>query len=154
MKRTLLAACCLALTSQVAIAEQSSSNLSINSPADALAMLGTDQFGDISLNSLISDIKGDVVYQEKTSYSTGYVSVESQNSYGHFGGVDFEFKPPYNFTKADVLEQAQRIDGVKIYEKDTRVSLRWNSNEFDCSLNFDSDEKYPSFIYLCHYAGS
>jgi len=153
MKKVLITTCCLILSAQVAQAKQSTSSLSIKSPKDALSIVGTDKYGEISLKSLINDIKTDVVYRDKTKYSTGYVAIESQNSYGHFGGVDFEFKPPYDFKKEDVISHAKSIEGVKITDSGTRVYLRWKSNEFKCSLDFDSDEKYPLFQYLCHYAG-
>jgi len=153
MKNVLITAYCLFLSSQIALAEQSTSNLIIDSPKDALSLVGTDNLGTVSLESLIHDIKEDVVYREKTTYSTGYVSVESQNSYGHFGGVDFEFEPPYDFTKEDVISHAQSMQGVKVTDSGTRVYLRWSSNEFDCSLDYDADEEYPLFQYLCHYSG-
>ena len=153
MKNVLITACCLLLSSQVTLAEQSTSNLVIDSPKDALSLVGTDNLGTVSLASLISDIKGDVVYREKTKYSTGVVSVESQNSYGHFGGVDFEFDPPYDFTKDDVIAHAETMQDVKVSDIGTRVYLRWQSNEFDCALDYDADEEYPLFQYLCHYIG-
>lgn len=153
MKKTLIAVCCLILTSPMAHAEQSTSSLSIESPKDALSVVGIDSFGGVSLESLINDIKSDVVYRDKTEYSTGYVAIESQNSYGHFGGVDFEFEPPYDFNGEDVIAHAKSMEGVKVTESGTRVYLRWSSNEFDCALDYDADEKYPLFQFLCHYAG-
>ena len=153
MKKRLVTTCCLVVLAQLAQADQSTKGLAIKSPKDALAAIGTDGLGAISLKSLIGDIKSDVVYREKTNYAAGYVAIESQNSYGHFGGVDFEFNPPFDFKKEDVIAQAKNIEGAKVTDNGSRVYLRWTSAEFKCAVDFDADEKYPLFQYLCHYEG-
>jgi len=140
------------LSTQNTFAKESTAGLNINSPKEALQLISTDSFGKISLKSLIGDIKGDEVYRERTKYSSGQISIQSQNDYGHYGNIEFEFKPPHNVTKQDVIVQSAQIKGVKVTDSGSRVYLRWQSNDFKCSLDFDSDAKYPLFQYLCNYS--
>lgn len=150
--RNLLVATLVLVSAQNVNAKESTEGLNINNPKDALSLISADKLGAISLESFINDIRNDIVYSEKTKYSTGYIAIQSQNDYGHYGDVDFEFKPPFSITKEDVISQAKNIKNVKITDKGTRVYLRWESNDFKCSLDFDSDQKYPLFQYLCHYS--
>lgn len=140
------------LSAHVATAKESVEGMAIKSPKDALLLVSSDSFGSVSLAALAKDIRGDVVYRGRAKYSTGEVTIQSQNDYGHYGEVGFEFKPPHNFSKEDVIAQASKVKDVKVTESGTRVYLRWQSGIFKCSLDFDTDPKFPLFQYICHYA--
>ncbi|HEY0954119.1 MAG TPA: hypothetical protein VGE36_05130 [Roseateles sp.] len=151
MKSVWVAALAL-LSASVATAKESVEGMAIHSPKDALMLVSTDSFGSISLDALAKDIKGDVVYGGRAKYSTGVVTIRSQNDIGHYGEVMFDFKPPHNFTKEDVVAQGRKIKDAKLSERDSLVRVSWQSGIFRCWLDFDSDPKYPLFTYLCHYA--
>ncbi|MDR7335828.1 hypothetical protein [Roseateles asaccharophilus] len=141
------------LSAHAATAKESVEGMAINSPKDALLLVSTDSFGPVSLAALAKDINGNVVYRGRAKYSTGEVTIQSQNDVGHYGEVGFEFKPPHNLSKEDVIAQGRKIKDAKVSERDTRVYLRWQSGIFSCMLDFDADPKFPLFQYICHYAG-
>ncbi|MCL6415022.1 hypothetical protein MIB92_05125 [Aestuariirhabdus sp. Z084] len=136
----------------VTYAKESTQGLGINSPKDALQSLQIDAFGSVSLANLLADITGGRVYRDRSGYAQGYVAIASQNDYGHYGSIDFEFKPPYDFTRADVLAQAKTMPGVKVTESGSRVYLRWQYQLFRCAVDFDEDPQYPLFQFICHYS--
>lgn len=143
----------LCLLTSNAYAEESINRLAINSPKEALLLIGTDHFGDVSLQRLMSDIKSDVVYKSTQSYPQGRVSIESQNDYGHYGSVDFEFKPPFDFTRQELIAHLSKVSGNPPGDLMGATSFRWKSNGFNCSLDFDDRAEQPLFQYLCHHAG-
>jgi hypothetical protein len=153
MFRSVVAIACVALAIQSAEAKESSAGLNIKSPKDALALISQDSFGSISLQNLFKDITGNVVYRERTNYSTGYVEVVSQNTVGHFGSVDFSFKPPYDFGQQDVLALATRIPGAKVSNENSTVNVSWSSNQFKCMVAFHMSGQASFFEYLCDYIG-
>lgn len=153
MLKAFMAVACVALALQSAEAKESSAGLNIKSPKDALALISQDSFGSISLQKLIADITGNAVYRERTNYSTGYVEVVSQNTVGHFGSVDFGFKPPYDFGQEDVLALATRIPGAKVSTEHSIVIVSWTSNQFKCNVMFHASTQTSFFDYLCDYRG-
>jgi hypothetical protein len=153
MLKSVVAFAVIALAIQPAEADESSAGLNIKSPRDALALISQDSFGSISLQRLIKDITGNVVYRERTNYSTGYVEVVSQNTVGHFGSVDFGFKAPYDFGPQEVLALASRIPGAKVSTENSIVSLSWISDQFKCMVMFHTSAQASFFEYLCDYRG-
>ena len=153
--KSMLAALVLALHLFPANAAENVKDLAINSPKDALLLIGKDHFGTVSFEQLMADILGDVVYKQKQKYATGYVAVESQNDHGHYGSLDFEFKPPYDFTMAEAEAHLSSIEGVKTSNYDGIVTYSWQSHGFKCSLDVkvaDDEDGEAIFQFLVHFA--
>lgn len=143
----------LCLLASNAYARESIDQLRIDSPKAALLLISKDHFGDVSLAGLMSDIQSNEVYKNGQKYPQGRVAIESQNDYGHYGSVDFEFKAPFNFTRQELITHISAVSGDSPGDVSGITSFRWKSNGFNCLVDFDDSPEYPLFQYLCHYAG-
>lgn len=149
MKKITFASILILGTSGV-IAKQDAKTLTITSPKSAMQLIQTETFGSISLKSLSDDITNGIAYKSKAKFPQGYVAIESQNDYGHYGSLDFEFKPPFDFSKKEIDEHFNALNGVKKSVWDDTISYTWKSYGFNCEVSYRETKGNELFQYLCH----